>query len=189
MVRWLLAGGLVAAAISSGSSANATPQYSGALTTGASIADLRAGDGPRVAGHLGGRFDVLLLRERANTMAVGPYVEVMTEAIGKRAFELFESGGGVEWLVPAGDTAFVFSGGGFVRSSQLGWTPGAAAGLFWGSRSFNYHSSYSLSLGLFAQGRYGFQAAGKQADVVVGLQADLAYLAMPFIYAYEAIAH
>jgi hypothetical protein len=161
--------------------ANATPQVGAGLTTGAAITDIRAGNGPRLAYHLGGRFDVLLLRDRAGAMALGPYVDVATAA-----FDTFESGGGLEWLIPAADTAFILSGGGFARTSRFGWEPGATGTLFWGSRSFNYHSTYSLGIGLFLQGRYGF-GDGHQADAIVGVQVDLEYLALPFLFAYEAI--
>ena len=160
----------------------AAPQVSAGLTTGAALTDMRASNGPRLAYHLGGRLDMLLLRERAGTMAVGPYVDVATAA-----FDTFETGGGLEWLIPAGDTAFILSGGAFARTSRFGWEPGAAATIFWGSRSFNYHSTYSLGLGLFAQGRYGLAGDGKQADAILGVQVDLQYLALPFLFAYEAI--
>jgi len=159
----------------------ADPQWNAGLTTGAALTDMRASNGPRLAYHLGGRFDVLLLRDRAGTMALGPYVDVATAA-----FDTFEGGGGVSWLVPAGDTAFIFSGGGLARTSRFGWEPGVAGTIFWGSRSFNYHSSYSLCVGLFAQGRYGF-GDGKQTDAILGAQIDLEYLALPFLFAYEAV--
>ncbi|MBN9160576.1 MAG: hypothetical protein J0I07_06415 [Myxococcales bacterium] len=162
--------------------AEAAPQVSAGLTTGAGLTDLRASNGPRLAYHLGGRLDVLLLRDRAGTMALGPYVDVATAA-----FDTFESGGGIEWLVPAGDTAFIFSAGAFARSSRFGWEPGAAGTIFWGSRSFNYHSTYSLGLGLFLQGRYGLAGEGRQSDAILGVQIDLQYLALPFLFAYEAI--
>jgi hypothetical protein len=163
--------------------AEAAPQVSAGLTTGAALTDMRASNGPRLAYHLGGRLDVLLLRERAGTMAFGPYIDVATAA-----FDTFETGGGLEWLLPAGDTAFILSAGGFARTSRFGWEPGAAGTVFWGSRSFNYHSTYSLGAGLFLQGRYGLAGDGRQADVILGAQIDLQYLALPFLFAYEALA-
>lgn len=165
------------------SGASADPQVSAGLTTGVGLTDLRAANGPRVAYHLGGRLDCLLLRSRANTMALGPYVSVATEA-----FDTFQGGGGVEWLLPIGEPVLVLSAGGFARTSRFGVNPGAEATLFFGSRSFNYHSAYGLGVGLFAQGRWGF-GEGKQADAIFGAQVDLAYLAFPFIFAYEAVAH
>ncbi len=162
--------------------ASAAPQFGAGLTTGLALTDLRVKSGPRAAYHLGGRFDVLFLRDQAGRMALGPYLDVATAA-----FDTFEGGGGLEWLVPAGDTAFVLSAGAFARTSRFGWEPGAASTLFWGSRSFNYHAPYSLGLGLFLQGRYGLAGDGKQADAIAGVQLDLAYLALPFVFAYQAI--
>ena len=163
--------------------AAAHPQITGIATTGLALTDLRAENGPRVAYHLGARLDLLFLRNGPRDMAIGPYVDVVTAA-----FDTFEGGGGIAWLVPTGSTGFVFSGGGFARTSRFGWEPGASASIFWGSRSFNFHSSYALAAGLFAQGRYGF-GDGKQADVIFGVELDLQYLALPFVFAYEAIAH
>lgn len=163
--------------------AAADPQFSAGVTTGLALTDLRADNAPRVAYHLGGRFDVLLLRQSPRDMAVGPYVDVATEA-----FDTFQAGGGLEWLVPAGDTAFIFSGGGFGRTSRFGWEPGVEATIFWGSRSYNYHSTYGLGVGLFLQGRYGF-GDGKQTDALAGVQIDLAYFALPFVFLYEAVSH
>src|SRR5262245_6740257 len=114
----------------------AAPQASAGLTTGAALTDFRADNGPRLAYHLSAPFALPLPRERPGTMALGPYIDVAAHA-----FDTFETGGGLEWLVPAGDTAFIFSGGAFARTSRFGWEPGAAGTIFWGSRSFNYHSA------------------------------------------------
>lgn len=178
----VMSAALLAAMTATTRDARATPQISGGLTTGAALTDMRANNGPRLAYHLGGRFDVLLLRDRAGKMAFGPYVDVATAA-----FDTFESGGGLEWLLPVGETALIVSGGAFARTSRFGWEPGAAGTLFWGSRSFNYHSVYSLGVGLFLQGRYGLHGEGKQSDAILGVQIDLEYLALPFLFAYEAI--
>jgi hypothetical protein len=164
--------------------AKADPQISAAATTGLAFTDLRSASAPHYAFHLGGRFDALFLRQGPRDMALGPYVDVATAA-----FDTFEAGGGLSWLVPAGETVFVFSGGGFARTSRFGWEPGIVGTIFWGARSFNYHSIYGTGVGLFAQGRYGLDGDGKQADVIGGAQIDLAYFALPFIFAYEAIAH
>ncbi len=165
-------------------SAGAHPQVSSGLTTGVAFTDLRAENGPRAAYQLGARLELLYGRSAPPDMAFGPYVEVTTAA-----FDTFEAGGGVAWLVPTGPTAFVLSGGGFGRKSRFGFEPGGALGLFWGSRSFNYHSSYAIGAGLFAQGRYGLGGEGRQADVLFGAQIDLEYLALPFLFVYEALSH
>lgn len=143
--------------------------------------DLRADAGPRAAFHLGGKADVLFLRERSRGMGLGPYVDVATAA-----FDTLELGGGVDWLVPVGGPAFVFSAGSFARTSRFGWEPGLSSTVFFGSRAYNFHSTYGFSLGLFVQGRYGL-GDGAQADLIGGAQIDLAFFAMPFILAYEAM--
>ena len=161
--------------------AAAHPQISVATTQGLALTDLRADNGPRLAYHLGGRFEALFLREAPRDMAFGFYADVATAA-----FDTFETGGGLSWLVPTQATAFVFSAGAFARTSSFGWEPGLATSVFWGSRSFNFHGVYGLGAGLFAQGRYGL-GDGHQADAIVGVQVDLEYLALPFIFAYQAI--
>jgi hypothetical protein len=174
---------VVAGMASAGSSAQARPQITAGATTGVALTDLRAGNGPRVAYHLGARVDFLFARSGPREMALGPYLDVVTAG-----FDTFEGGGGVAWLVPTGSTAFVFSAGGFARTSRFGWEPGASTTLFWGSRSYNFHSAYAVSAGLFAQGRYGF-GDGRQADAILGAQIDLEYLALPFVFLYQALAH
>ena len=179
------AGLLLAAAttvLGASTRAEATPQIGAEATTGVALTDLRT-NGPRVAYSLGARFDALFLRDGPRDMALGPYLDIATAA-----FDTLETGGGVEWLVPFDATAFVFSAGSFARKSSFGWEPGASATIFWGSRSFNYHSVYGLGLGLFAQGRYGF-GDSHATDAIAGVQLDLAYLALPFLFAYEAIRH
>ncbi len=161
--------------------ARAAPQVGAALTTGVATTDWRAENGPRVAFHLGARVDALFLRDRPGQMALGPYVDVATAA-----FDTLEAGGGLSWLIPAGAPALVLSGGAFARTSRFGVEPGVAATLFWGARSFNYHGVYGLGVGLFAQGRLGL-GDGRQADAIAGVQIDLAYLALPFVFAIEAI--
>lgn len=169
-----------AALVLAAAPASATPQLTSGVTTGAALTDLRT-NGPRLAYHLGGRLEMLFLREGPRDMALGPYVDVATEA-----FDTFEAGGGLSWLVPVDPTVFVFSAGPFARTSRFGWEPGAEATIFWGSRSFNYHSAYTIGIGLFLQGRYGF-GEGHQADAIAGVQIDLEYFVLPFLLAYEAV--
>jgi hypothetical protein len=174
--------GLGLAALALASPAEARPQITSGVTTGVALTDLRADNGPRLAYQLGGRLDLLFGRTGPTAMAIGPYVDVTTAA-----FDTFEAGGGVAWLVPTGSPAFVFSAGGFARTSRFGVEPGVAATVFWGARSYNYHSSYAVAAGLFVQGRYGLAGDGRQADALAGVQLDLEYFALPFVFAYEAI--
>jgi hypothetical protein len=179
-----VAAGALAVVVAFATSAEARPQITSGVTMGAAFTDLRADNAPRLAYHLGGRLDVLFGRESPRGMAFGPYLEVMTAA-----FDTFETGAGVAWLVPTGSgaTAFVFSGGGFARTSRFGFEPGAAATIFWGARGLNFHSSYAIGAGFFAQGRYGLGGDGRQADAIAGVQIDLEYLVLPWVFAYTAV--
>lgn len=178
-IGWAIAFGVIVATCSS--EATAHPQISVSTTQGLALTDFRADNGPRLAYHLGGKFEALFLRDKPRDMAFGFYADVATEA-----FDTFEVGGGLSWLVPTQATAFVFSAGGLARTSSFGWEPGLSTTIFWGSKSFNFHSVYCVGAGLFAQGRYGL-GDGHQADAIAGVQIDLAYLALPAIFIYEAI--
>jgi hypothetical protein len=162
--------------------ADAAPQANAGMTIGGGIDGLRGG-GTSGFFHVGGRADVLFLRERGRDMAIGPYVDIATAS-----FTTLEAGAGVEWLLPVrDDLPFILSAGVFERRApSFGWEPGVATTLFFGSRSYNFHSWYDLGLGVFVQGRYGLGEA-KQGEVIFGAQIDLALLAYPFIFVYEAI--
>jgi hypothetical protein len=183
-VKRTILGGALAAAVLVPGVATAAPQVNVGVTLGPALTDLRT-NGPRVAFHLGARASALFFRERGRDMAIGPYVDFATHA-----FDMLETGGGIEWLIPVVEDSlpFVLSAGAFARRApSLPWEPGIATTLFFGSRSYNFHSVYGLAAGVFLQGRYGL-GDGKQADVILGLQIDLAALAMPFIYLFNAVA-
>ncbi len=154
--------------------AAADPQASVGTTFGGVVEDVNAGP-PHGQVHWGGRGDVLLLRSRGTDMAIGPYVDVATSS-----FHDVDVGSGAEWLLPVrDDLPFVLSAGFFARDGEgRSWTPGVEGTVFWGSRSFNYHSWYGLALGLFAQTRY-VPASPAQADLVFGIQVDGEILLMP----------
>ena len=159
--------------------ARAEPQASVGLTIGA------AGEGydhhfwkARTAFHLGIHGDVLFGRSGSGSFGIGPYAEVMTHA-----FDEVQFGGGVSGLLPVIDIfPIILSAGAYGRkgSDKFGLEPGLAAELFWGSRSYNFHSHYMLSGGLLAQMRYGL-GPSKETSIVVSAQIDLGLLAMPII--------
>ncbi len=165
--------GLFALIASAASPAAADPQFSAGLTLGPAFRHLRVGP-VKPAFHLGARADVIFLRNSQRDMGLGPYVE-----LGTSGFDAFETGGGVSWLIPAGGTSFIASGGGAVRAAS-GVDPVLTWGLFWGSRSYNFHSAYGFGLGLFAQGRYAL-GDSRAFDLVTGVQVDFAILALPFL--------
>jgi hypothetical protein len=172
----LIAGALATPSVSG------DPQLSATAMFGAAASDLRTGEHPHAALAMSARGDALFLRSREKDMAVGPYVEV-----GSVGFETLDLGVGAEWLIPALEAVpFIFSVGPELhRAPGAFWQPGAEATVFFGSHSFNYHEAYSLTAGVFLQGRYGFGGA-RQGDAVLGAQIDLALLALPFVYLYEA---
>lgn len=161
-------------------SARADPQFAVGLTLGGGAAFLRTR--PLGVFHMGLHGDVLFLRDRDQAMGIGPYVETMTVA-----FETFEVGGGVSWLLPVTDLfPLVLSFGAHARAYPGGWEPGLEARLWMGSRSYNFHSLYGLAAGLFVEGRYGL-GDGQQADILGGAQIDLELFALPFVLLYNAL--
>lgn len=160
----------------------ARPQANAGLTLG--VAELGDRDQPfgKIRFSLGGRADVLFLRERNADWGIGPYAEVLTTS-----FDDLQLGGGVSALVPIHDfLPIVVSGGAYGRHAELGWEPGISASVFWGSRSYNYHASYGLAAGVMLQGRYGLGDSRETALILAG-QVDLALIGLPFLLAYEAI--
>lgn len=171
---------LVGIALLGGASvARAEPQASVGLTIGA------AGEGydrhfwQRTAFHLGLHGDVLFGRARTSDFGIGPYAEVFTHA-----FDSVQFGGGVSGLLPVIDAfPIVLSVGAYARkgSDAFALAPGLAAELFWGSRSYNFHSSYVLSGGLLAQMRYGL-GPSRETSIVIAAQVDLGILALPVLF-------
>jgi len=76
------------------------------------------------------------------------------------------------------------SAGAYARKSELGWEPGLAARLFFGSRSYNFHSSYGIATGLLAGVDYGL-GDSKEILIVIALQLDGLLTTLPFVAAYE----
>jgi hypothetical protein len=163
--------------------ASSAPQASLGLTLGGAVENVTPGPSGG-AFHLGGRGDVLFLRNRGADMAVGPYVDVATAA-----FHDLDLGGGVEWLLPVrDDLPIVLSGGPFWRNGEShAWAPGVEGTFFFGSRSYNFHSWYGLAAGLFAQSRWIPQASS--LDLVFGVQIDAEILALPPLLLWEALTH
>jgi hypothetical protein len=134
---------------------------------------------------LGGRADVLLLRDHNGQMAIGPYVDAATAA-----FHDVDVGGGLEWLLPlTPDIPVVLSTGGLVRNGDgRTWAPGIEGTAFVGSRSFNFHSWYGLTAGLFAQVRW-VPESPSTTDAILGVQLDLEVLALPALFLWDAVSH
>ncbi len=157
------------------------PQMTVGLIAGGGVHEWRSGTA-HGAFRFGGYGDVLFFRRRGSDMALGPYAEVVTTN-----FSSVQVGGGLSWLVPviADELPFVLSGGLTGRKGAEGWGAMAAARLFWGSRSFNFHRAYGTAVGLFLEGRVGL-GASRAAEAMVGLQLDASFLAFPFLFVASA---
>jgi hypothetical protein len=135
--------------------------------------------------HLGARGDLLFLRSSPRQMGLGPYVDVATAG-----FRDVDAGGGLSWLVPLWeDLPVVLSGGAFAREGRTRTlAPGVEGTLFAGSRSYNFHSSYGMAIGLFAQTRW-VPESPSTLDVVIGVQLDAEILALPVLFVVNAFRH
>lgn len=171
----------VAVALGLTTSARADPQVSVGLTAGGGAAYLRT-RGPIGVFAMGLHGDVLFFRKSDRDFAFGPYAEVLTVA-----FETFEAGGGVSFLIPVTEhVPLVLSAGVHARGYEGGWEPGLHARLWMGSRSYNFNSVYGLAVGLFVEARWGL-GDGQQADILGGAQVDLEVFALPFVMLYNAL--
>jgi hypothetical protein len=164
----------------------ARPQASSAVALGIAANGDRDDlwSGTRFAAGL--RGDVLEWRERDADFGFGPYVEVLTTS----SFHDLELGAGASLLIPVHPyLPVVASLGPYMRdTSAWGWEPGLSGSLFWGSRSFNYHSWYGLSAGLVLGGRYGL-GPSHEVSTTLSVALDLELVALPFIVLWEALRH
>jgi hypothetical protein len=166
--------------------AAADPQANLGLTMGGVLQNAFGPGSSSGAFHFGGRADVLFLRDRGNQMAIGPYLDAATASLHD-----FDAGGGVEWLLPVrDDLPIVLSAGALCRNGEgRSWAPGVEGTIFFGSRSYNFHSWYELAFGVFAQTRWIPSSAGMVgvADMVFGVQWDAEFIAMPSILILSAL--
>ena len=172
-----------AIALIGGSAARADPQGTAALTLGVAGIGQDYNLWDKTVFHLGIHGDVLFGRSRNSDFGVGPYVEVAAHA-----FDDIQFGGGVSTLLPVIDfLPLVVSTGAYGRLGEdnLGLEPGLAFELFWGSRSYNFHSSYVMSAGILAQLRIGLGTSNERA-IVLGLHLDLAAMSLPFTFLVNA---
>jgi hypothetical protein len=124
------------------------------------------------------RADVLFGRARNSDFALGPYAQVSSAGFWDARY-----GAGLSLLLPiTGDFPLIVSAGAGGHELEA---PALEGWLFFGPRSYNFHSLYSLSAGLLL----GFQrdlGAGEESQIVVAAQLDGLVLALPFLLAYEA---
>jgi hypothetical protein len=180
--RFLTVGAIALSIVVSGS-ALADPQGNASLTIGVAGRGYHRRIWDKSEFHLGLHGDVLFGRSNTRSLGVGPYAEVLTDG-----FDEIQAGVGASILLPVIDSLpIVLSAGPYARLGPggFGLEPGIASGLFWGSRSYNFNANYVMAFGLFSQFRAGF-GPSKDMTIIVGVQADLAFLALPIVYLVHA---
>ncbi len=130
----------------------------------------------------GARGDVLWGRQRPAAPGGGLFFSTTTA----RFRDLRWSGGGAA-LVPLGPSwSTLFSAGPLLQLRDGSWEPGLAGWAFVGTRGFNYHGRYAMAWGLlFGYERGLGDSAG--STVTMGLQLDGLVLAVPVLFAVDAI--
>lgn len=163
-----------------GGTARAETEVNAAMTGG--VATLRMeSQGTRVGGHLGAYADAIFTRRRSRDWGLGPHVDFTT-----LAFATAEPGAGVSGLVPIGDVILMPRITPFLRLGEGPSRGGLAGSLFIGGRSHNFSGTYTLGNGGYLQVRRSL-ASDERLDFIIGAQIDMAYVALPFIFAVQAL--
>lgn len=169
---------LILAALLVPAVAAADPQVHAGVTVGGGVRDVR--DDLRGVFHLGATGDVLFLRKKQTDVGLGPHLQVATAS-----FQSFETGLGASLLLPTSGPVFILSAAPHLRVFDGKVDAGATGTLFFGSRSYNFHSVYGYQLGVFVEGRQGFTS--RQTELYGGLHVDVAVLAMPVVFLVQAL--
>lgn len=151
----------------------ADPQWNTGLSfAGCEIhRDAPARDALRFCGAA--RADVLFARERSRDFGLGPYLEV-----GTAAFRDIRLSAGLSALLPLHDDFPLVISAGY--SSREITEPGLDASIFWGLRSFNYHTSYNMAGGLVLQAQQTFGPQPTRT-ISLGVRVDGLLIALPFL--------
>lgn len=174
---------IASASIVASAEGRADPQWNAGLDVGVAGRGVDEVWG-ETAFWLGARGDLMLGRDGDDDVGAGPYVDV-----GTLAFDELDVGAGASLLLPVVDSLpLVASFGPYLRAGDddLGITPGLAASLFWGSRSYDHHGSYEMAGGLLVQVRHGIGDVGDTA-ILIGAHLDALILALPFVLLGEAV--
>jgi hypothetical protein len=179
----LAAASFAVLALPSWREARAEPQGNAALTIGVAGRGYDREIWDETAFHLGLHGDLMFFREDTRDFGLGPYLELST-----LAFDELQFGGGASVLLPVIDWApVVLSGGAYGRlgDDSFGVEPGVTGQIFWGSRSYNFHSNYVMAVGLAGQLRVGL-GESRETSIVIAAHIDLAAFSLPFVFLVEA---
>jgi hypothetical protein len=164
--------------------AQAEPQGTAGLTIGPAAVGEEGTFWDHAEMHLGLRGDVLFGREGVSDFGAGPYAE-----LGTYAFDELQFGAGGELLLPVhAKLPLVVSAGiyGRIGDDDYGLEPGVCGGLFWGNRSYNFHSNYEMAGGLLLGYRYGL-GESHESVLLIAAQLDLAFITLPIVMIVDAI--
>lgn len=175
--------GAALVAIFASSEARADPQVSAGITGGIAGRGYGTELFYEPAFELGVMSDLIFGRGGERDVGVGPYVSFMT--VG---FDDVQFGGGASLVLPVADSIpFVVSVGPYGRYAPLvGLEPGISTSLFFGSRSYNFSSTYVMALGLLVDARVGLGSSHETA-FIFGVRVDAAFAGLPFVYLADAI--
>ena len=179
----LAAASFAAFVLPSWRAAQAEPQGNAALTIGVAGRGYDREIWDETAFHLGLHGDLMFLREDTRDFGLGPYLELQT-----LAFDELQFGGGASVLLPVIEWApVVVSAGAYGRKGDdsFGLEPGVTGQVFWGSRSYNFHSNYVMAAGLVGQLRVGL-GDSRETSIVIAAHLDFAALSLPFVFLFEA---
>jgi hypothetical protein len=169
----------LAATLAGARPARAEPQWNASAVTGVCGLGTDGAYFSDTCWYNGARADVLFGRTRYSDLSAGPFLGITTAG-----FDDVRVGGGGTLLLPV--TRYLpvgLSFGGHGRH-EAGWTPGLSGWLFFGSRSFNFHSSYVMAGGLLLGVEHDLRGP-RQNTIVVAAQIDGLVLALPFLMAWE----
>jgi hypothetical protein len=161
---------------------HADPQWNASAVIGGAAAVRICAYWQDTGWYNGVRGDVLFGRKRYSDLSAGPFASVTTAG-----FDDLRLGGGATLLLPV--TQYLplgLSVGGYARHEDQ-WEPGVSAWLFFGSRSYNFHSSYGMAAGLLLGIEHDLRDPGQNA-IVIGAQIDGLVLVLPFVFGYEWLA-
>ncbi|MCC6902317.1 MAG: hypothetical protein IT377_25320 [Polyangiaceae bacterium] len=163
--------------------ARAEPQWNASALTGVCGRGTGGSYFDDTCWYNGVRADVLFGRDRYSDVSAGPFLGVTTAG-----FDDLRIGGGATLLLPV--TQYFplgLSGGAHARNADGSWTPGVSGWLFFGSRSYNFHSRYVMAGGLLFGVEHDLRRPDQNA-VVIAAQIDGLVLALPFVLGYEWLA-
>ena len=167
---------LVALSLLAPARALATPQFTSALGVGGGARTTSA-QGFVGVFSMALRADVLFGARTPYAARVGPFVSLRSDA-----FEDLTAAAGVSVQVPVSEAfPIVVSLGGAVDFTASPARPAVLARLWWGTRSYNYHSPYGLAIGVWVEARRFFDDA-QTTDVVGGVDIDLEVFALPIAF-------